>query len=1135
MSSSNRTTSKGGKGTKGDTTTKTQKSEKSDTQKIEKNKLGKGSGDKSQSQQNSDSIRNAKYKDLRPEDPSMKEKVCTVIEMTERSEEEACFALHECSFDINQAVNMLIESSGQEWVTSVKKKKNRQAASTNKTEGNTEAGADEWQDTPPAQTGNERDKSRTRGGGPPRMRGRGGWRGRENRENEKNLESEGLRRGGRMSNGPVRGGGSGRGGRGGGRLGSRTFQSREGGGPRNTFTRTTMDTWNANTATQGGTFGEAENWDNEFPSPIDDWYNEEYTGSLADTKVFTPSSVLESGDAPPEQQIIAGEAANIATPLEVPSATQQLTQALELRNQQQQPPSGIMPGETGGQPQSVQQPLSTQQGHAPPMGGVGSLTAAQSQYLSQLTQQTSETVNAQQNQSSGYAASTQQYNSNPVSTYSSTSYTGVGNYGNIPEHNNVQQSLPTRTKTQRARVPPPSKIPASAVEMPGDLNSSVGYLDVQFGALDFIDGNTFDGVTDKFSTSNNTGMEGTTPVPTSNLDLSAVSQPTALDGYTSSPPKPSQPQSSISSALSQSQMLSNTDSIPQPSGEHMSSVSGNYSQSRNTTSGTVPPAVSASALDIGKTSDVGHTYSQPPANTYQSYQSQKSNNSVYQAQNYNANNYQSSTQVTSTSSYVTNQPTNSYSNSNSGTYNNPNAAAVNSYQNNSYTGSGSSYQTATPAFPSITQAGGSFPTTANNQSTYQQSSGQSVYGSGTGLSNSSNYNVTSSNQYNSYNTSSTSSHNHKISSGKEQSSYDSATTASSTATTTTSVSASPALGLTNSQTSSNSAGTKVTSSAAKSGVVTNIPPGVAPMMGTQYIMGQAGMPFYQQPMYSYEDLQLLQQRVPPHIGAYYDIGYQTPTTLPTAREGSIASGAYSMSDSRFTRSDNNASPVPSTLSQQTSTQSHQAQPMLSATLPPGYAYFYNAGMMPGSFQYGTPAIYPQMPAATNAHGSTNLSQYPKPSNYGSGYGSGYDALTQSQDYAKGGYVGGTQTQSKTGGVGANAVTTGSSAATDLSVMYGKSHAALGKVNSYEKQGFHSGTPPPFNLAGNQSAGIAPSGTYGPQMYIPTMPHQQHHNTTLMHQPLHQDSGNSSGQRSQSSSQAKTGAKQTYPNSYWNPA
>lgn len=251
---------------------------------------------------------------------------------------------------------------------------------------------------------------------------------------------------------------------------------------------------------------------------------------------------------------------------------------------------------------------------------------------------------------------------------------------------------------------------------------------------------------------------------------------------------------------------------------------------------------------------------------------------------------------------------------------------------------------------------------------------------------------------------------------------------------------------------------KVTSSgsAAKGGVVTNIPAGVAPMMGTQYIMGQAGMPYYQQPMYSYEDLQLLQQRVPPHMGAYYDLGYQTtPTTLPAARDAGLgsASGQHAYagisSDSRFARSDSNASPVPSTLStqQQTSTQSAHAQatPMLGATaLPPGYAYFYNAGMMPGSFQYGTPAIYPQMPAATN---STNLSQYPKPSSYGSTYGTGYDALSQSTpDYAKSGYVGGTQQQNKAQAVAGSAVTTGSSAATDLSAMYGKSHAALGKVN-----------------------------------------------------------------------------------------
>jgi len=43
---------------------------------------------------------------------------------------------------------------------------------------------------------------------------------------------------------------------------------------------------------------------------------------------------------------------------------------------------------------------------------------------------------------------------------------------------------------------------------------------------------------------------------------------------------------------------------------------------------------------------------------------------------------------------------------------------------------------------------------------------------------------------------------------------------------------------------------------------------------------------------------------------------------------------------------------------QTATQ-HQ-QPMMNPTLPPGYAYAftYGSGIMPGGFQYGTPAIYP---------------------------------------------------------------------------------------------------------------------------------------------------------------------------------
>lgn len=91
-------------------------------------------------------------------------------------------------------------------------------------------------------------------------------------------------------------------------------------------------------------------------------------------------------------------------------------------------------------------------------------------------------------------------------------------------------------------------------------------------------------------------------------------------------------------------------------------------------------------------------------------------------------------------------------------------------------------------------------------------------------------------------------------------------------------------------------------------------------------------------------------------------------------------------------------------------------------------------------------------------------------------------------------------------------------------MYAKSHVALSKVNSYEKQAFHSATPPPFGLTSNQNAGL-PGGYGTPHLFIPTMPHQ-------LHQPLHQDGTNSTGQRSNSSSQNKAQAKPGYSPSYW---
>lgn len=130
----------------------------------------------------------------------------------------------------------------------------------------------------------------------------------------------------------------------------------------------------------------------------------------------------------------------------------------------------------------------------------------------------------------------------------------------------------------------------------------------------------------------------------------------------------------------------------------------------------------------------------------------------------------------------------------------------------------------------------------------------------------------------------------------------------------------------------------------------------------------------------------------------------------------------------------------------------------------------------------------QQVATPNA---TSGGQFPKPS-YNSGYGStSYDTLNQTtQDYNKTPYASSGVGQQSKGQTVSNPQT-GGTGSDITSSMYGKSHAALNKVNvspwrslaqfaslinflpsfkqSYEKQSFHSGTPPPFNLVGSQTA------------------------------------------------------------------
>ncbi|KAJ6643228.1 Protein lingerer, partial [Pseudolycoriella hygida] len=982
------------------------------------------------------------------EDPKMREKVASLMETTHRSEEDVCCALYECDNDLDRAVIFLFETLPVgAFEMSSKKKKNRL------TSGSGEAIGDEWGDNGTSGPNNNdvRERSRNRTG----MRGgRGGsdsrgWRGRESRENDRNASDN---RGERVERWQ---GGNRGGGRGGyrGSFGSRGARGGRGGSrgtnrENNRFYRTEdtheVETWNNSLVATTVDQSKTEDWGG-------DWDNDEYTESLADTKVFTPSvnqnQTVELSAPPGLEQQLLNPPSQLNDDLVQYSATVVSSTATVNNNQVQYP-------EIHGSSVALRQALDMPQINS-------SLSVEQSQYFKSLSSQNSN----QQASLNAYQV--------PQPVQYSTSYTS----NNYVDQVVSSQQAPTRK--QRARVPPPSKIPSTAVEMPGDALNNVGYLDVQFGQLDFGNEEGFDAITDKFS--------GT-------IDNSqSVAGDVTADYQTKSSVQ--QQQSVLSS-----QMI--------PSADVLSSQNDGLSTGYNQRGSSVQQSVSVgsnissnSALEqLSKADHYGNAVSSSATSGYHN-QSAYNNNVSSSKTSYQPGSNQ---QGYSNSNYSQVTTGNSYSTAASSSYSSYNQSAVNPYQqsnsnnvsgvnsssgvssnnsnpvgsgsvNNSSSNSNSGYLSS--QYPS-SQTSSTYPSQPSNA--YQSS--QSVYGN-TGLSNNTGY-------ANSSNVSSAASQYSSFSSTKlkeatpvttiYESAVSSAPSVLANSAITTSSMSSPSLGLNN---------TKVTSSATKSSGI--VPSNVA--MVSQYI--PTGMPFYQQPtVYSYEEIQMMQQRMP-HVPGYYDMNYQTPTSLGAAgvRDGNIGSvAAYStISDARFTRTDNNSSPVPSTMSQQTGS----GGPLLN--LP--YAYFYGGNMMAaGGFQYGTPAIYPQqMPTANASSGG----QFPKPS-YNSGYGStAYDSLGQNtQDYSKGAYPGtGVGQQSKGQNV-TNPPPTGTGS--DItSSMYGKSHVALNKVNSYDKQSY-SATPPPFNLTGTQTAGANSQAYNAQHMYIQAMPPAGHH----MHQQIHQMDG-----------------------------
>lgn len=295
------------------------------------------------------------------------------------------------------------------------------------------------------------------------------------------------------------------------------------------------------------------------------------------------------------------------------------------------------------------------------------------------------------------------------------------------------------------------------------------------------------------------------------------------------------------------------------------------------------------------------------------------------------------------------------------------------------------------------------------------------------------------------------------------------------------------------------------------------------------LAGQPGMPFAfanlaaqglaaQQPaMYSYEDLQLLQQRLP--MPGYYDMQFQPPTTL--SRDQGLTNVPYS--DGKLSRMEAQ-SPTVQTSQQQQQQTAQQQQQFINPTLPPGYNYYYAGGMVPGGYSY-TPTVFPVPPVTNAAHaGSTGNPQFQKPGAFtGShAYGTGYDDLSsQPQDFSKT-YGASAQTQNK--GSGSVAVT---SATSDISAAaYGKTH-----TQSFDKTGFPGGTPPPFNMlpTGSQGGPLGAPAAYG-TTYVPVMAHQAH--SQMLHHHLQQDStGGSSRGSQQTATQAKAAASKSY-GPYW---
>ncbi|XP_067217808.1 ubiquitin-associated protein 2-like isoform X2 [Chanodichthys erythropterus] len=1145
-------------------------------------------------------------------DADFEEKVKQLVDITGKDQDESMIALHDCNGDVNRAINVLLEGSPDtdSWEMVGKKK----GVSGQKESTQTEGG-DEGKEN--RERGGERDVARRRGGAP--RRGRGASRGREFRGQENGLD--GAKASGVAGRGTERGRrGRGRGRGGAGRRGGRfsaqgmgTFNPADYTEPTQTEeSYTSGSTWSntGNLEPEDGnrlefTGGEGTNYPRKFDSApgawrtaTEEWGTEDWNEDLSETKIFTASSVASMPIPQENVTITAGQRIDLAVLLgKTPPASSSEAEPASLEGPQPPSLSQSLVFSNSKQTASLSQSSSVPYSQhsmvsmlskgfgdvGDPKGTTGGSTTG-SQFLEQFkTAQALAQLAAQHSQSGPSNAGPSTWDTSPTtlgqydmkpqtepvhspftkrqpyqpaSTSSSmmdaflqdkatpTSTTSAllpqstqssslpqavttpvpKTSGPAPGQQNSsspadpQASSPLplqqhKLKQQKKRASITTKIPALAVEMPG--SADISGLNLQFGALQFGSEPVLPEYDASAAVATTTpGNQGQNSLYTSasNEQATALSNPSQMELYE---PRASQTRRyppSVSSSPQKDMQPKNGFSSIQTS-QSLEAAAGSAVPMKPASESVVPPSVS----NIASLADPS---SGPPSLLTTSNQTplsalgheDASSSSLAPPQHNNSlptqqNSLAPSSVRTSNTSLL-----------------HPSVDAESSLHSSSFSSVSVAPSSVPPPSSATSAAPISHSVPVAPSSSVSSVSVQSALGPVSSLTMGLN------------------------SAAGVASMVPPPVAASSSAA---------------SATVAPSSASSSRSTAASGKAPPNLPPGVPPLLPNPYIMAPGLLHPYPPQVYGYDDLQMLQTRIPLD---YYSIPFATPTTALTGREGSLTSNPYSAGDlSKFGRGDA-SSPAPATTlaqPQQTQTQTHHTtqQPFLNPALPPGYSYTslpYYTGVpgLPNTFQYG-PAMFPVAPTSSKQHGvnvgvNASATPFQQASGYGShGYSTGYEDLGQasagSGDFCKGGYGTAVAAAAAAAAAAASAQNKPASSVTGPGVGVSVTSSNTGvpdisgsvytKTQSFEKQGFHTGTPSAsFSLPSALGSGgpINPPAAAGyapaPYMHILT-PHQQPH-SQMLHHHLQQDGQSGSGQRSQNASiQQKSQINKSGYNSY----